>query len=359
VNFVDEAIITVQSGNGGRGCVSFRREKYIPRGGPDGGDGGKGGDVVLRVSSGKRTLYDFRHKKQFRAENGQQGQGRQKTGRDGEDLVIGLPPGTLIWDAETGQIIADLVEAGQMFVAAKGGRGGQGNTRFKSATHRAPRFSQPGEPGQSRTLKLELKLIADVGIIGLPNAGKSTLISAISSANPKIGAYPFTTLTPNLGVVQTGSNQPFIVADIPGLITGAHEGTGLGIQFLRHIERTDFLVHLVDASRVNLQSPLEDYRIVNAELAHYGHGLNEKPQIVVLNKMDLAGTAESARVFESAVGGKSVLLISAVTGAGVDRLISHISRLISQRDTKRVPQKVLHGAAVAGKSDDGQQDDVL
>jgi len=359
VNFVDEAIITVQSGNGGRGCVSFRREKYIPRGGPDGGDGGKGGDVVLRVSSGKRTLYDFRHKKQFRAENGQQGQGRQKTGRDGEDLAIGLPPGTLIWDAETGQIIADLVEVGQTFVAAKGGRGGQGNTRFKSATHRAPRFSQPGEPGQSRTLKLELKLIADVGIIGLPNAGKSTLISAISSANPKIGAYPFTTLTPNLGVVQTGSNQPFIVADIPGLITGAHEGTGLGIRFLRHIERTDFLVHLVDASRVNLQSPLEDYRIVNAELAHYGHGLNEKPQIVVLNKMDLAGTAESARVFESAVRDKSVLLISAATGAGVDRLISHISRLISQRDSRRVPQKVIHGAAIAGKSDDGQQDDVL
>ena len=331
MNFVDEAIITVQSGNGGKGCVSFRREKYIPRGGPDGGDGGKGGDVVLRVSSGKRTLYDFRHKKQFRAQNGQQGQGRQKTGRDGEDLVIGLPPGTLIWDAETGQIIADLVEEGQRFVAAKGGRGGQGNTRFKSATHRAPRFSQPGEPGQSRTLKLELKLIADVGIIGLPNAGKSTLISAISSANPKIGAYPFTTLTPNLGVVQAGSNQPFVVADIPGLIAGAHEGIGLGIRFLRHIERTGFLVHLVDASRIDRHSPLEDYRIVNAELAHYGRGLSEKPQIVVLNKMDLPGTAESAQAFESAVEDKSVLLISAVTGAGVDRLISHISHLISQR----------------------------
>jgi GTP-binding protein len=355
VKFVDEAIITVQSGNGGRGCVSFRREKYIPRGGPDGGDGGKGGDVVLRASSGKRTLYDFRHKKQFRAQNGQQGQGRQKTGRDGEDLVIELPPGTLIRDAETGQIIADLVEAGQRFVAAKGGRGGQGNTRFKSATHRAPRFAQPGEPGQSFTLTLELKLIADVGIIGLPNAGKSTLISVISSANPKIGAYPFTTLTPNLGVVQAGSNQPFIVADIPGLIAGAHEGTGLGIRFLRHIERTGFLVHLVDASRIDQESPLEDYRIVNTELAHYGRGLNEKPQIVVLNKMDLPGTAENARAFVSAVEDKSVLLISAVTGAGVDRLISHILRLI----LKRVPQKVLNGAAMAGESDDGQQDDLL
>ncbi len=355
MNFVDEAIITVQSGNGGRGCVSFRREKYIPRGGPDGGDGGNGGDVVLRVSSGMRTLYDFRHKKQFRAQNGQQGQGRQKTGRDGEDLVIRLPPGTLIWDAETGQIIADLIEAGQTFVAAKGGRGGQGNTRFKSATHRAPRFSQPGEPGQSRTLKLELKLIADVGIIGLPNAGKSTLISAISSASPKIGAYPFTTLTPNLGVVQAGSSQPFIVADIPGLIAGAHEGTGLGIRFLRHIERTGVLVHLVDASRVDQQSPLEDYRIVNAELVHYGRGLNEKPQIVVLNKMDLAGTAEGARAFESAVKDKSVLLISAVTGAGVDRLISHISQLMLRRD----PQKIRRRAATTGDSDDGQQDDLL
>jgi GTP-binding protein len=311
--------------------------------------------VVLRVSSGKRTLYDFRYKKQFKAQNGQQGQGRQKTGRDGEDLIIELPPGTLIWDAETGQIIADLVEAGQTFVVAKGGRGGQGNTRFKSATRRAPRFSQPGEPGQSLTLKLELKLIADVGIIGLPNAGKSTLISAISSANPKIGAYPFTTLTPNLGVVQAGSNQPFIVADIPGLIAGAHKGTGLGIQFLRHIERTGFLVHLVDASRIDLNSPLEDYRIVNSELAHYGRGLNEKPQIVVLNKMDLPETAENARAFVSAVEDKSVLLISAVTGAGVERLISHILRLIS----KRVPQKVLHGAAKAGESDDGQQEDLL
>lgn len=355
MKFVDEAIITVQSGNGGRGCVSFRREKYIPRGGPDGGDGGKGGDVVLRASSGKRTLYDFRHKKQFRAQNGQQGQGRQKTGRDGEDLVIELPPGTLIRDAETGQIIADLVEAGQRFVAAKGGRGGQGNTRFKSATHRAPRFAQPGEPGQSFTLTLELKLIADVGIIGLPNAGKSTLISAISSANPKIGAYPFTTLTPNLGVVQAGSNQPFIVADIPGLIAGAHEGTGLGIRFLRHIERTGILVHLVDASRIDQDSPLEDYRIVNTELAHYGRGLNEKLQIVVLNKLDLPGTAENARAFVSAVEDKSVLLISAVTGAGVDRLISHILRLI----LKRVPQKVLHGTAIAGENDDGQQDDLL
>jgi len=283
---------------------------------------------------------------------GNRGKGGKKTGRDGEDLVIRVPPGTLIWDVETGQIIADLIEAGQTFVAAKGGRGGQGNTRFKSATHRAPRFSQPGEPGQSRTLKLELKLIADVGIIGLPNAGKSTLISAISSASPKIGAYPFTTLTPNLGVVQAGSSQPFIVADIPGLIAGAHEGTGLGIRFLRHIERTGVLVHLVDASRVDQQSPLEDYRIVNAELAHYGRGLNEKPQIVVLNKMDLPGTAESARAFESAVEDTSVLLISAVTGAGVDRLISHISRLISQRDSKRVPQNVLHGAEITGESDD-------
>ncbi len=359
MKFVDEAIISVQSGNGGRGCVSFRREKYIPRGGPDGGDGGKGGDVVFWVASGQRTLSAFRHKKQLRAQNGQPGQGRQKTGRDGQDLLIELPPGTLIRSAETGQIMADMVAVGQRFVAAKGGRGGLGNTRFKSATRRAPHFSQPGEPGQILTLKLELKLIADVGIIGLPNAGKSTLISAISSANPKIGSYPFTTLTPNLGMVQAGSNQAFIVADIPGLIAGAHEGIGLGARFLRHIERTGFLVHLVDASRIDLHSPLEDYRIVNAELSHYGRGLIEKPQVVVLNKMDLPGTAESARAFESALEGKSVLRISAVTGTGIDRLVSHISQMVSQSVSGPVSPPVLHGASRVDVNDEGQQDDLF
>ncbi len=222
MKFVDEASISVRSGDGGAGCVSFRREKYVPRGGPDGGDGGKGGDVILRVAPGRLTLYDFRFKKLFKAKNGGQGQGRKKTGKNGADLYIDCPPGTLVKDAETGQVLTDLIVAGQTTVVAKGGRGGRGNARFKSATHRTPRFAQPGETGQSLSLRFELHLLADIGIIGLPNAGKSTLIRAITSANPKIGAYPFTTLTPNLGVVETGRNQPIVVADIPGLIAGAH-----------------------------------------------------------------------------------------------------------------------------------------
>ncbi len=244
MKFFDEAFITVQSGNGGRGCVSFRREKFIPRGGPDGGDGGKGGDVILKSTSHRRTLYQFRYRREFKAKNGGHGQGRQKTGKNSDDLIIEIPPGTLVKDAETNDIIKDFTQPGESFIIAKGGRGGRGNTRFKTSTHRTPRFAQPGESGQFLKLKLELKLIADVGLIGLPNAGKSTLISVISSATPKIADYPFTTLTPNLGVVQTGWGKPFVVADIPGLIKGAHKGVGLGMRFLRHIERT----HITDSS---------------------------------------------------------------------------------------------------------------
>ncbi|MBU1160952.1 MAG: GTPase ObgE, partial [Proteobacteria bacterium] len=251
MKFIDEAMITVQSGDGGKGCVSFRREKFIPRGGPDGGDGGKGGDIILSTTSRKRTLYQFRYQRHFKAKNGAHGQGNQKTGKNGPNLTIELPPGTLVIDGDTGHLIKDLVDTGEIFVILKGGRGGRGNTRFKTSTHRTPRFAQPGEPGETRTLKLELKLLADVGIIGLPNAGKSTLIAAISSARPKIANYPFTTLTPSLGVVQTGWAEPFVVADIPGLIKGAHQGTGLGIKFLRHIERTRILVHLIDVSSID------------------------------------------------------------------------------------------------------------
>ena len=259
MKFIDEALIAVQSGDGGRGCVSFRREKYVPRGGPDGGDGGKGGDVILKCTSRRRTLYQFRFKRQFKARNGSHGQGKQKTGRNGEDLVIELPPGTQVLDAESGNLIKDIVEPGEVFVVAQGGRGGLGNFRFKSSKNRTPRYAQPGEAGQLLNLKLELKLLADVGLVGLPNAGKSTLISVISSADPKIGSYPFTTLSPNLGVVQTDWGDPFIVADIPGLIKGAHEGAGLGIRFLRHIERTGILVHLIDASSIDPENPLDAY----------------------------------------------------------------------------------------------------
>lgn len=330
MKFVDETIITVQSGDGGSGCVSFRREKYVPRGGPDGGDGGKGGDVVFRATSRKRTLVDFHFKKHFKAQNGKPGQGKQKTGKNGQDLIIELPAGTLIIDTQTDQTLSDLVLPGDTFIAAQGGRGGQGNARFKTSTHRAPRFSQPGEQGQVATLRLELKLLADVGIIGLPNAGKSTLIGAISSARPKTGAYPFTTLTPSLGVVQTGWGEPFVVADIPGLIAGAHKGVGLGIRFLRHIERTRILVHLIDASTTDSQNPLDAYRTVNAELSQYSSDLAGKPQIVVLNKMDLAETNEKANVFADAVVDTEVLKISAKTGTGLTKLKSRIVQVLDE-----------------------------
>ena len=330
MKFIDEAIITVQSGDGGRGCVSFRREKFIPRGGPDGGDGGKGGDVVFITTSRKRTLYQFRFQKQFKSKNGAHGQGKRKTGKTGQDLVIELPPGTLVTDAETGQIINDLIKSGERLVLAKGGRGGQGNARFKTSTNRSPRFAQPGEPGETKKVKLELKLLADVGIIGLPNAGKSTLITTVSSARPKIGNYPFTTLTPSLGVVETDRGEPFVVADIPGLVKGAHKGTGLGIRFLRHIERTRILVHLVDVSAIDSDDPLHGYDTINKELAKYNQKLAEKPQIVVLNKIDLPDTRKAAKTFQSAAKGKKVTLISALTGNGVDDLKLQIVQLLDK-----------------------------
>jgi GTP-binding protein len=322
VKFFDEAFITVQSGDGGRGCVSFRREKFIPRGGPDGGDGGTGGNVIFVSSSHRRTLYPFRFKRQFKAQNGTPGQGKQKTGKKGDDLIIEIPPGTLIIDEETNEIIKDFTHPEETYIIAEGGRGGQGNTRFKTSTHRAPRFAQPGEPGQFLKLKLELKLLADVGIIGLPNAGKSTLISVISSATPKIADYPFTTLTPTLGVVQAGWGEPFVVADIPGLIEGAHKGVGLGTRFLRHIERTRVLVHLIDVSTIDPQNPLAAYETINRELDNYSPQLTEKPQIVVLNKMDLSNTKAAARAFQAAAKDRDVLQLSAVTRKGVDKLTS-------------------------------------
>jgi GTP-binding protein len=313
--------------------VSFRREKFIPRGGPDGGDGGKGGDVIFKSSSHRRTLYPFRFKRQLKAQNGFYGQGKRKTGKKGDDLIIEIPPGTLIIDEETNELIKDFTQPGETYIIAEGGRGGQGNSRFKSSTHRAPRFAQPGEPGHFLKLKLELKLLADVGLIGLPNAGKSTLISVISSATPKIADYPFTTLTPTLGVVQAGWGEPFVVADIPGLIEGAHKGVGLGTRFLRHIERTRVLVHLIDISTIDPQNPLAEYETINRELANYSSQLMEKPQLVVLNKMDLPGTKEAARAFQAAVKDREMLRISAVTRKGVDNLTSMMIQYLERFTT--------------------------
>lgn len=330
MKFIDEAIITVESGGGGRGCVSFRREKHVPRGGPNGGDGGKGGDVILKSTSRRRTLFPFQLKRQFKAKKGAHGQGKQKTGRNGKDLIIEIPPGTLVKDADTSEVLKDFTAADESYIVVHGGRGGRGNARFKTSTNRTPRYAQPGEDGQNRRLKLELKLLADVGIIGLPNAGKSTLISKISSATPKIGNYPFTTLTPTLGVVETSWSEPFVVADIPGLIEGAHQGAGLGTQFLRHIERTRILIHLIDAGIIDLEQPLEHFKTVNRELKSFNPQLTQKPQIVALNKMDLPGAQEAADAFMAALDAEPVILISAIQQKGVKKLLSRILELLDK-----------------------------
>jgi GTP-binding protein len=341
VKFIDEALITVQSGDGGAGCVSFRRERFVPKGGPDGGDGGKGGDVIVVASEGKRNLYHFRNITHFRAQKGSGGQGSLRTGKGGKDLVLEVPPGTLISDAETARVVADLTHDGDCVIVAQGGRGGQGNKRFATSTHRTPRFAQPGEAGQTLRLKFDLKLIADVGIIGLPNAGKSTLISRISSARPKIGDYPFTTLSPNLGVVTAGPGDAFVVADIPGLIEGAHQGAGLGTRFLRHIERTRILVHLIDASGIDAADPMRAFRTINAELRLHSATLALKPQVVVLTKLDLPDAATAAAAFQAAFSGPSPLEISAATGQGLDVLLAHITRLLDASNEQQPPHSNL------------------
>lgn len=332
MKFIDEAKISVESGSGGKGCVSFRRERFIPKGGPDGGDGGRGADVVFLASTRRRTLQQFRYKREFKAPSGAAGQGSQKTGRSGEDLVIEVPPGTLIRDADSGDLLTDLATPGSRYVAAHGGRGGRGNARFKTATNRAPRHAQPGEPGEHRNLYLELKLLADVGLVGLPNAGKSTLITALSAATPKIGAYPFTTLSPHLGVVQTDWGEPFVVADIPGLIEGAHKGAGLGTRFLKHVERTRVLVHLIDAAAIDPADPLRDYQLINAELTAHKAELGAKPQVVVLNKMDLEAAAAGAEVFQAAAEtlDLTAFTLSARQGSGLKPLISHLLQMLAK-----------------------------
>ena len=322
MRFVDEAVITVRSGDGGRGCTSFRRERFIEKGGPDGGDGGDGGNVILKVGDGKRTLYDYQRLRLLKAGNGKPGQGKQKHGKNGSDCILDLPPGTIVSNADTDEFIVDLTEPEQSYTIAQGGKGGRGNKHFATSTNRAPRYSQPGIPGTELRLKLELKILADVGLIGLPNAGKSTLISCITSARPKIANYPFTTLSPVLGMVSTPFGEPFAVADIPGLIEGAHEGIGLGIKFLKHIERTGVLVHVIDISAIDPENPLKCFHIINKELSGYNPKLAAKNRIIVLNKIDLPDTEEKILAFTNALADYRILSISAVTGAGTKELVA-------------------------------------
>lgn len=336
MKFVDQVRIRVRAGDGGNGCVSFRRERYVPKGGPDGGDGGKGGDVILQADGQLSTLLDLSYPQQFRAQKGSHGKGKNQTGRDGEDLIIRVPVGTLVRDDETGELLQDLLFDGQQFVVASGGRGGKGNARFTTSTHRAPRHAEKGEKGEERWLRLDLKLLADVGLIGFPNAGKSTLLSKISSARPKIGDYPFTTLAPNLGVVEREEGRVFIVADIPGLIEGASRGAGLGLTFLRHVERTRLLVHLLDISGDPAQDPLKDFQILNRELQAYHPSLSEKAQIVALNKIDLPSVRQRAEGVKKAFEkiGHRLYAVSGKTGEGVDELILAISLALGSISNK-------------------------
>ncbi len=328
--FTDYAKIYASAGKGGNGAVSFRREKYIAAGGPDGGDGGKGGDVYFEVDPDSNTLIDFRYKKKFKAENGQNGEGARKSGKSGEDLYIKVPIGTVIKDAKTEEVLADMSEKGQKTIILRGGRGGKGNTHFATSTRQAPRFSQGGEDGEEKELILELKLLADVGLIGFPSVGKSTILSVVTAATPKIADYHFTTLEPNLGVVKPEYGESFVMADIPGLIEGASEGTGLGIQFLRHIERTRLLLHVIDVSASEGRNPVEDFYIINKELEKYSKKLAQRKQIIVANKIDAMQDSKLYADLEKLAKEKNleIFKISAATGEGIKELMHEVSNVL-------------------------------
>ena len=338
MKFIDEAKIYVKAGDGGSGCVSFRREKFVPHGGPDGGDGGRGGDVIIRASRDRRTLLDLKYRQHHLAKRGGHGEGGKRTGKDSEDVRIIVPVGTIVRDAETLEILADLVEDGTSFIVAKGGMGGRGNARFATATRQTPRFAQPGIPGEERWITLELKLLADVGIIGLPNVGKSTFISRVSAARPKIADYPFTTLVPHLGVVRYGENESFVIADIPGLIEGAHRGLGMGMRFLRHVERTSVLLHIIDISNESSEGAWRDYELINRELGLFSAEMLQKPQIVAFSKLDLPATRQKLKkemdIFNQK--GIEIFAFSAATGEGVSKLLGEmIFRISDQTPTTR------------------------
>lgn len=361
MRFVDEAVITVRAGKGGHGCVSFRREKFVPRGGPDGGDGGDGGQVRVRADARLLSLYDFRLRRLYEADSGRPGMGSQCAGRKGEDCVLHLPAGTLIYEQtpEGERLVADLAQPGAEMIIARGGRGGKGNEHFKSATMRAPRFAQPGEPGEERHLRLELKILADAGIIGLPNAGKSTFISKVSAARPRIAAYPFTTLTPNLGVMidETDPDRRMVLADIPGLIEGAHLGQGLGHRFLKHVERTRFLVHILSIEDVDEADPWAGFELVNTELRKFDPVLGERTQVEAVNKIDAAEPekVEALRA-RAAAEGREVFFISAMCGHGLELLTERIWRM---RDAMGSHEPLLHLREAAEEEEDFEDIEVI
>lgn len=339
--FVDQVEIEVQAGDGGNGAATFRREKYVPHGGPSGGDGGHGGSVILEVDRNLSTLLDFRYKHSYKAERGGDGQKKDMFGRNGDDLVLAVPAGTAAYDADTGEIVADLTAVGQRAVVARGGTGGRGNVHFATSVQQAPRFAEMGEPGEHRKLRLELKLLADVGLLGFPSVGKSTIIAAVSAARPKIADYPFTTLVPNLGVVSVADGGSFVMADLPGLIEGAHEGAGLGLRFLRHVERTRVLVHVLDVGGMTGRDPLEDYAALNRELELYSDRLASLPQIVALNKIDLVSDEATLAPIEASLRqrGVEVLRISAATRHGLDALLYRVWTMIEAARAETPPEE--------------------
>jgi len=343
MKFVDEVRIRVEAGDGGRGCASFRREKYVPRGGPNGGDGGAGGDVVLRVDSGLSTLLDLSYPQTLRAGRGEHGRGKDQHGADGADLELRVPPGTVVHDDESGAVLADLRAPGERTVVARGGRGGRGNMHFATSTNRAPRRADPGTPGERRTLRLELRVLADAGLLGFPNVGKSTLVRAVSAARPRVADYAFTTLVPHLGVVRVDDERSFVLADVPGLIPGAHEGHGLGARFLRHLSRTAVLVHLIDASGLTGRDPLDDFDAINRELALASPDLAAKPQIVVVTKLDLAETRDALPAVRRRFAERGIVLhaVSGATGEGASELMARIAAAVAGARASRDEEQAL------------------
>ena len=342
--FIDQVSVYVKAGDGGNGIAAFRREKYVPKGGPAGGDGGNGGDVIFQVDEGLNTLIDFRYNRHFKADRGENGMSKSKHGKNAEPLIVPVPPGTTVYDEDTGNMLADLTTHGQQAIIAKGGVGGRGNLRFATSRNPAPNMAENGEPGEERNIRVELKVIADVGLVGFPSVGKSTLLSVVSAARPKIADYHFTTLSPNLGVVDTEDGRSFVMADLPGLIEGAHEGVGLGHQFLRHVERTRLIVHVIDMAGIEGRDPFTDYVKINEELSQYDKKLNEKKQIIVANKMDMPGAKENLENFTNKLN-KEVFVypISALTKDGLKQLLYGIADMLDQipKSTDLIDEQVI------------------